>query len=154
MEPKRPAGPSEEDRRSEERRCSGEQASLCVPESHVTSGLPVSSHSRQIQSPACPSRALRAVGTIVTPHVGQIGGRWSSMPEVWSASGACSASRRISRNEHARSDRAVVRDDRVTAGSTDVCYPDLLIAGGRAERTSDAPASHCWHRRLGPAPLT
>jgi hypothetical protein len=43
------------------------------------SSSPVSSHSRQTQSPSRRSRALRSVGTIVTPQKGQIGGRSSSM---------------------------------------------------------------------------
>jgi len=51
----------------------------------TSSGSPVSSHSRQIQSPPRSSRALSAAGTIVTPQVAQIGGRRaSSTPEVWS----------------------------------------------------------------------
>jgi uracil-DNA glycosylase len=48
------------------------------------SGSPFSSHSTQTQSPADPARALSAAGTIVTPHVGQIGGCSSSTPRVWS----------------------------------------------------------------------
>ena len=39
---------------------------------------PSSSHSRQTQSPSCSASALRAAGTIVTPQVGQIGGRSSA----------------------------------------------------------------------------
>ena len=46
------------------------------------SGSPVSSHSRQTQSPVRSSRSLRAAGTIVTPQTGQIGGRSSSMRAV------------------------------------------------------------------------
>src|SRR6266576_3894724 len=42
----------------------------------------VSSHSKQIQSPAGASLALSADGTIVTPQAGQIGGRSSSTPAV------------------------------------------------------------------------
>ena len=45
-------------------------------------GSLVSSHSRQTQSPARFSRALSAVGTIVTPQVAQIGARSSSTSEV------------------------------------------------------------------------
>src|SRR5882672_11394409 len=45
-------------------------------------GSPVSSHSRQIQSPARSSCSLRPAGTIVTPQAAQIGGRSSSMSEV------------------------------------------------------------------------
>src|SRR5438067_12539547 len=45
-------------------------------------GSLVSSHSRQIQSSPASSRALREAGTIVTPQVGQIGGRSSSTSEV------------------------------------------------------------------------
>ena len=45
----------------------------------VVSVSSVSSHSRQIQSPARLFRALSAAGTIVTPQAGQIGGRSSSM---------------------------------------------------------------------------
>jgi hypothetical protein len=52
------------------------------PEPQAISGSLVSSHSRQIQSPARSSRALREAGTIVTPQVAQIGGRSSSTPEV------------------------------------------------------------------------
>ena len=32
----------------------------------------------------CPTRALSAAGTIVTPQVGQMGGCSSSTPKVWS----------------------------------------------------------------------
>jgi hypothetical protein len=52
------------------------------------SSSPVSSHSRQIQSPSRSSDALREAGTIVTPQVGQIGGRSSSTPKVWTVSEA------------------------------------------------------------------
>jgi hypothetical protein len=51
-------------------------------QSQVTSGSSVSSHSRQIQSPAGAPRALSAAGTIVTPHAGHMGGRSSSMSAV------------------------------------------------------------------------
>ena len=54
------------------------------PEPQSAPGSSVSSHSRQIQSPSCPSPALSAMGTIVTPHAGQIGGLSSSTPRVWS----------------------------------------------------------------------
>jgi hypothetical protein len=41
------------------------------PEHQLMFGSLVSSHSRQIQSPARSSCALRAAGTIVTPQVAQ-----------------------------------------------------------------------------------
>lgn len=47
----------------------------------------VSSHSKQIQSPAGASSALSTAGTIVTPQAGQMGGRSSSTPPVWSDAG-------------------------------------------------------------------
>jgi hypothetical protein len=62
--------------------CLPRRAPICS-ESQVTSWSPVSSHSRQIQSLVRASRALRTAGTIVTPQAGQIGGRSSSIPEVW-----------------------------------------------------------------------
>src|SRR5947208_481902 len=40
----------------------------------MSSSSPVSSHSRQTQSPSRPSLALSSTGTIVTPQTGQIGG--------------------------------------------------------------------------------
>ena len=43
----------------------------------IHASSPSSSHSRQTQSPSCPS-ALSTAGTIVTPQRGQIGGRSSS----------------------------------------------------------------------------
>jgi hypothetical protein len=52
------------------------------PEPQVMSGSLVSSHSRQIQSPTCSSRALREARNMVTPQVAQIGGRSSSTSEV------------------------------------------------------------------------
>ena len=47
------------------------------PSLRSLSDSPVSSHSRQIQSPARGSRALSAAGTIVTPQAAQMGGRSS-----------------------------------------------------------------------------
>ena len=58
------------------------QSSGVAPEPQVMFGSLVSSHSRQIQSPARFSSALSEAGTIVTPQVGQIGGRSSSTSEV------------------------------------------------------------------------
>lgn len=55
----------------------------CTSKPQVISGSLVSSHSRQIHSPTRSSRALSEAGTIVTPQIGQIGGRSSSTSEVW-----------------------------------------------------------------------
>ena len=51
---------------------------------HTASGSSLSSHSRQIHTSPRVSRALNAAGTMVTPQAGQMGGRSSSTPEVWS----------------------------------------------------------------------
>src|SRR5207244_9973848 len=52
------------------------------PALYISSGSPVSSHSRQTQSRSRAPMALNSAATIVTPQVGQIGGRSSSTPEV------------------------------------------------------------------------
>ena len=53
------------------------------PESQASLSSAVSSHSRQTHSAPRTFRALNAAGTIVTPQTGQIGGRSSSISEVW-----------------------------------------------------------------------
>jgi len=50
---------------------------------YSSSASPSSSHSRQTHSCARGERALSSAGTIVTPQLGQIGGRSPSVPEVW-----------------------------------------------------------------------
>ena len=53
-------------------------------EPHTASWSSRSSHSRQIHASPRVSRALSVAGTMVTPQAGQIGGRSSSTPGVWS----------------------------------------------------------------------